>query len=314
MLPRSIACTPGVCLPSQPAQAMAALAYALRMPGTPVMPAPGVFTPPEQATSFSPSSSPSVESHPQASRGRVIAIWGPSGSPGRTSTAIAVADELAARGLRTCLIDADLRSPAIAVALGIAEPSGGILAAARQADSGLTDAVLPARTVRGNLAVLTGLAHPSRWPDIRPAALSLAIARCARSFDAVVVDPGPAPLTATGTGPTGDHDPDACAAACLEAADVVIAVARDDVMGIARLTWAWPSIARVPVALGLVRVPGASRGGRRALADAGVAVPVESIPWERAWSRALAAGATLAETAPRSSARRAYRALAALAA
>lgn len=286
-------------LAADPAEAVAAIARALRAsdgPAALAVTAPGVFTPRD--------------------RGRVIAVWGPGGSPGRTATAIAIADELAARGLRTCLVDADLRAPSIAVALGIVDASSGVLALARQADSGLVDTVLPARSVRPGLAVLTGLPHPSRWPDVRPAALSHAIAACARAFDAVVVDPGPAPVASPGTGPTGDHDPDACATACLEAADAVVGVGRDDVLGLARLAWAWasawpaPSAIAMPCALGLVEVPGAPRGGRRALAEAGIAVPVEAVPWERGWAKALSAGATLAETAPRSSARRAYRSLA----
>jgi Mrp family chromosome partitioning ATPase len=39
--------------------------------------------------------------------GRVIVVWGPAGAPGRTTVAAGVAAELARRGLRTALVDAD---------------------------------------------------------------------------------------------------------------------------------------------------------------------------------------------------------------
>src|SRR5690606_22549907 len=44
-------------------------------------------------------------SGPVAGRGTVIAVWGPAGSPGRTTLAIAVAAELAAEGYSVALAD-----------------------------------------------------------------------------------------------------------------------------------------------------------------------------------------------------------------
>ena len=47
-------------------------------------------------------------------RGRVIAIWGPAGSPGRTTASIALAAELVLLGKRVALVDADTTSAAVA--------------------------------------------------------------------------------------------------------------------------------------------------------------------------------------------------------
>ncbi|HEX2704881.1 MAG TPA: hypothetical protein VHM65_03920, partial [Candidatus Lustribacter sp.] len=44
---------------------------------------------------------------PDRSRGRVIAVWGPTGAPGRTMVAVNVAAEVAQAGISTLLVDAD---------------------------------------------------------------------------------------------------------------------------------------------------------------------------------------------------------------
>jgi hypothetical protein len=45
---------------------------------------------------------PQVPEEPPAGRGRVVAVWGPSGAPGRTTVAVGVADEAARLGSRPC--------------------------------------------------------------------------------------------------------------------------------------------------------------------------------------------------------------------
>src|SRR6478736_3202011 len=68
--------------------------------------------------------------------GRVIAVWGPGGAPGRTTLAAGLAAELARRRLRTVLVDADPYGGAVAQQLGVLDEVSGLLAAARLASSG----------------------------------------------------------------------------------------------------------------------------------------------------------------------------------
>lgn len=49
----------------------------------------------------------------------VIAVWGPTGAPGRSAVALAVASALAARGSDTVLVDADVDGGAQAQMLGV---------------------------------------------------------------------------------------------------------------------------------------------------------------------------------------------------
>ncbi|HAN70940.1 MAG TPA: hypothetical protein DCQ36_05050, partial [Actinobacteria bacterium] len=51
--------------------------------------------------------------------GRLVAVWGPMGAPGRTTIAVGIAEALAERGARVCLIDADTYAPSVALALGL---------------------------------------------------------------------------------------------------------------------------------------------------------------------------------------------------
>ena len=94
------------------------------------------------------------EPPPPPGGGRVLAVWGPAGAPGRTTVAVAVAAELAARGRRTTLVDADPYGGAVAQQLGILDEVSGLLAAARLAAGGDARA-----------AVRVGAAGGRRAPD-----------------------------------------------------------------------------------------------------------------------------------------------------
>jgi hypothetical protein len=67
-------------------------------------------------------------------RGRIVAVWGPTGAPGRTTVALTLAGELAALGVQTLLVDADTYGPSVAQALGLLDESGGIAGAMRSAN------------------------------------------------------------------------------------------------------------------------------------------------------------------------------------
>lgn len=125
--------------------------------------------------------------------GRVIAVWGPTGAPGRTTIAATIAAELAAAGESTMLIDADVYGGAVAQALGLLDEAPGLAAAARAANNGSLDVpalALLARQVGPHLRVLTGIARAERWTELRPAAIENVLALSRRLVMHTVVDCG----------------------------------------------------------------------------------------------------------------------------
>ena len=63
---------------------------------------------------------------PSRAAGRVVAVWGPAGAPGRTTVAIGVADEAARLGVSTLLADADPYGGTVAQTLGLLDESAGL--------------------------------------------------------------------------------------------------------------------------------------------------------------------------------------------
>lgn len=126
-----------------------------------------------------------------AGTGRVVAVWGPTGAPGRTTVAVGLADEAARLGISTLLVDADVYGGVVAQLLGLLDESPGLAGAARQAATGRLDGEALLRlawAVRPRLRVLTGLARADRWPELRPRAVAGVLAEARRLADLVVVD------------------------------------------------------------------------------------------------------------------------------
>jgi MinD-like ATPase involved in chromosome partitioning or flagellar assembly len=126
-------------------------------------------------------------------RGRVLAVWGPAGAPGRTTIAVTVAAELASRGQPVLLIDADTYGGSVAQVLGLLDEAPGLAAACRAAEHGTFDLPGLARVapeVTPGLRVLTGLPRADRWPEVRAAAFERVLA-VSRSLAAhVIIDCG----------------------------------------------------------------------------------------------------------------------------
>lgn len=124
-----------------------------------------------------------------AGRGKVIAVWGPTGAPGRTTVAVGLAEESARLGVSTLLADADVYGGTVAQTLGLLDESAGLAAACRAAATGRLDLVRLAglsRQLRPGLRVLPGASRADRWPELRPAAL-LGVLEQARHLSALTV-------------------------------------------------------------------------------------------------------------------------------
>ncbi len=139
---------------------------------------------------------PAVEDSDSATRGRVVAVHGPKGAPGRTTLAIGLAAVHARRagggGTPTVLVDADPHGGAVAQHLGVLEEVSGLLAAARLVNAGQLDAgsfLRCRRAVADGLELLTGLPRSDRWVEARPGVLDAVLEQAAAVGD-VVVDTG----------------------------------------------------------------------------------------------------------------------------
>ena len=168
--------------------------------------------------------------------GRVLVVWGPAGAPGRTTLAAGMAAELARRGCRTTLVDADPYGGAVAQQLGILDEVSGLLAAARLTAGGMLPerfgSVL--RTIDPHLAVVTGLPRADRWVEVRSGVVEHLL-DVGRDHGHVVVD----------TGFSLEHDPasdfgsrpgrNQMTLGAIDAADEVVVVGNADPVGLSRL-------------------------------------------------------------------------------
>ena len=182
---------------------------------------------------------PDAGGRPEPGSGRLVAVWGPTGAPGRTTLAVNVAAELAATGVPTLLADADVYGGVVAQVLGFLDEAPGLAAAARLANNGQLDLLALAGVAPhagDELRVLTGISRADRWPELRPAALEV-VWSVARSLAAVtVVDLGfcleqDEELSYDTAAPRRNG----ATLATLAAADTVVAVGSADPVGVQRL-------------------------------------------------------------------------------
>lgn len=176
--------------------------------------------------------------------GRVIAVWGPAGAPGRTTVAVGLAAELADRGRPTVLVDADPYGGSVAQQLAILDEASGLLSAARASAAGGPGTGLGggigaySRRVGERLAVVTGLPRPDRWIEVRARAVEELLA-AARSHGTVVVDTGFSLEEDPGGDPTGEivsrPARNQLTLSALAAADDLVVVGLPDPVGLARL-------------------------------------------------------------------------------
>lgn len=176
-----------------------------------------------------------------APHGRVVTVWGPAGAPGRTTVALGVASELAARGGCPLLVDADPWGGSVAQRLAILDEVSGLLAAARAVARG-DDPVAQAAVVRraAGFRIVTGLPRADRWQEVGGEVVA-ALAEGAASE--VVLDSGFSIEDDAAADFTGRPGRNGLTHAALETADVVVAVGTPDPVGLARLARALDDVA-----------------------------------------------------------------------
>lgn len=256
-----------------------------------------------------------TEGPPGSRSGKVIAVWGPTGAPGRTTTAATLADEMARLGQRSLLIDADVYGGVVAAVFGLLDESPGLVAACRQAQSRRLDVEGLAALcwqVSADLWVLTGISRADRWPELRSTAVQSVLAVARGLADYTVVDVGFAletdeELTFDTLAPRRNG----ATLAVLEESDLILAVGSADPIGMQRLVRGLGELraiaADTPVWVVLNRVRGSAVAGKpqseldaalqRFVGQSSVAL----LPYDlTSLDRAAIAGQTLAEAAPAS--------------
>lgn len=261
---------------------------------------------PDPASSGPDTSAEDCGDLPVVTRGRVLAVWGAHGAPGRTTVALGLGAVAARGGRRTCVVDADVLGGSAGQQLGVLEEVSGLLAAARLVDAGeLTREQLAgvAREVVPRLRLVTGLPRPDRWVELRADTLQQLLAVARTLDDLVVVDAGSG-LPDAAADPYGPETREEQTSAVLEAADQVLLVATPDPVGLARMARSLQQLGeRVPdvpchVVLNRMR---SSVGFRRAeivelVGQVRADAPVTFLPEDAgAADRAVAGGRTLVE-------------------
>ena len=259
--------------------------------------------------------------------GSVIAVWGPAGSPGRTTLAIGIAAELAALGHSVALADVDTHAASVAPALGILDEAPGFAAACRLAAiESLTIQELERIAQRydspqGGFWVLTGIGRPSRWPELSQDRVSATIALCRTWVEYTVLDMSHS-LESDEEIASDLFSPrrNAATIAAVRDADQIVAVGCADPVGLARFLHAHVelldsiSVPNVTVAINRVRASAIglapnAQVTRTLSRFAGIEDPVlipSDIP---AVDGAVLSGRTLIDSAPRSPVRAALREL-----
>ncbi len=261
------------------------------------------------------------EVRPASGRGTVIAVWGPAGAPGRSAIATGIAAELAATGSSVVLGDVDTHAASIAPSLGLLDEAPGFAAACRLAGAdSLTVSELERVAQRyqsghGSFRVLTGLGRPTRWPELSHERVAATVEACRGWVDYTVLDTG-ASLENDEEISSDLHAPrrNAATITAVREADIVVAVAAADPVGLSRFLRAHVELvelrdeARIIVVANKVRATAIgmnpSAQVRQTLSRfGGIESPV-LVPHDQAgMDGALLSARTLAEAAPRSSAR-----------
>lgn len=257
--------------------------------------------------------------------GRIVAVWGPTGAPGRTTIAVNLAAELAGLGVPTLLVDLDTYGGSVAQSLSMLDEAPGIAAAARAADQGTLDlpalAAISPEALPG-LRVLTGIPRADRWSELRAAALDRVLEVSRLLAPVVIVD--------CGFGLEDDEElsydtqaprRNAATLTALAASDVVLAIGSCDPVGLQRLVRGLQELGTVPSPSPRVvvnRVRSGAVGSRpevrvaEALARFAGVDEVTFVPEDRSGlDAAMLEGRVLAECAPSSPVRASVRALAA---
>jgi MinD-like ATPase involved in chromosome partitioning or flagellar assembly len=246
----------------------------------------------------------------EARRGRLVAVWGGPGAPGRTTVASELAVGLARAGREVALIDGDAWAASVAQRLGLAE-APSVTQAARLAGDGWPEPIDGClQPGPAGCSVLVGLARSELWPEVRERAWIAVLGAARERADVVVVDLA-APIEED-EDLVVDRSPyrrNTMTVQALREADDVLLVSAGDPIGLRRGIVAHRTVAdaRPEVARRTRVVVNRAPSTPRRLQDCSKQVaewtgrpPLAFLPHEPAFDRVVWEGRPLHDVAPRS--------------
>lgn len=182
----------------------------------------------------------STSQSPGLGEGLLLTVWGPTGSPGRTTIALTIAAILADQGLSVMVVDADPRGGTVSSMLGLLDDVPGFLAACRLAGKGeLTEAQI--RRLRSvytgrqtSFHVLTGVSRMTRVSDAPRDHIDDVLALLRGMYPVVIVDAGSDLVPQESPPGTAPGDQAVITSHLVSVAEHLVHVVEASLMGISR--------------------------------------------------------------------------------
>ncbi len=196
--------------------------------------------------SGSPPPPPPPLGQPSSPLGKVIAVWGPKGAPGRTTVAVELAFALSSSSLDTLVIDGDPYGGDVQQLLGVDEELATVVWAARLAakhelHSGRLTSELRRAGADGP-AIIPGIARPDLWKDVSESGWRQLLGVARATWRYTVVDAGFCLEPDPGAYGTLGEGRNRMTRRTLEEADQVVAVCRSDPLGLKQFLWVFEDL------------------------------------------------------------------------
>ena len=192
---------------------------------------------------------PLPSTQPSRPVGKLIAVWGPKGAPGRSRIALELAAELSVDEHSTMLIDADPYGGDLLQMLGVVEELPTIVWAARMAAKEELDAARLAldlrRAGRSGPVFLPGLARAELWPEVADFGWRQLLKVAQASFRFTVCDTGFCLEPDASPYPGNGEGRNRLTRSTLREAQQVVAVCRGDPIGLKTFLWAFDDMQAV---------------------------------------------------------------------
>jgi len=189
---------------------------------------------------------------PAATQGCTVVVWGPLGSSGVSTIALALAGCAARAGLSTLIVDAHVYGGAQSGLLNLFDEAPGFAAGCRLAareklsPEELRRVAAVVTHGKDNLTVLTGIPESQRWTELGPDSVRSVLRTARASWDVTVVDVAfcleeDEEISSDLFAPRRNG----ATLACLAEADVVVGVAGCDSLSLSRYILAMPRLREV---------------------------------------------------------------------
>lgn len=180
-------------------------------------------------------------------QGRITAIWGPKGAPGRSRLAIELSFVLHATDASCLLMDADPYGGDVLQILGVVDELPTIIWAAQMAAKSELDKEHLAghlKRVDGGPVILPGIPRADLWPDVSEFGFGELLAACRSSFSHTVIDTGFCIEPDSDVlGSSGGRN--RMARIAIEGADRVVAVCDSTPIGIRSFLWSFEALVKL---------------------------------------------------------------------